>query len=400
MTKMADVRNLVEGLKPVMLMVVLQITYAGINVLLKLAVNDGMDLRIVIAYRFMFATLFIAPLALVLERNKRPKMTWSVLFQSFLCGLFGGVMSQSAFLESLALTSVTFASTMTNLTPAVTFLMAVSFRLERLNLRSVAGQVKIIGTIVAIGGAMILTLLKGAKINTGSFHVTLMHHQNNHVASVLSSSSIKSLLGALCSLGSSATYALWLIIQAKMGKSYPCYYSSTALMSLIAAILSTSFAFCLERDLTQWKLGWNIRLLTVAYAGIIVSGVMVVMMAWCLDMKGPLYVAAFNPLLLVFVAIAGFLMLDEKLYLESIIGGLLIVCGLYMILWGKGKEMENMNQLAASQNLHEIKVKSPEDDKSSPHNNNHEVDEYVSHSDRSIIQQNASEVVPDSLNKM
>ncbi|XP_054800972.1 WAT1-related protein At1g68170-like [Prosopis cineraria] len=400
MTKMADVRNLVEGLKPVMLMVVLQITYAGINVLLKLAVNDGMDLRIVIAYRFMFATLFIAPLALVLERNKRPKMTWSVLFQSFLCGLFGGVMSQSAFLESLALTSVTFASTMTNLTPAVTFLMAVSFRLERLNLRSVAGQVKIIGTIVAIGGAMILTLLKGAKINTGSFHVTLMHHQNNHVPTVLSSSSIKSLLGALCSLGSSATYALWLIIQAKMGKSYPCYYSSTALMSLIAAILSTSFAFCLERDLTQWKLGWNIRLLTVAYAGIIVSGVMVVMMAWCLDMKGPLYVAAFNPLLLVFVAIAGFLMLDEKLYLESIIGGLLIVCGLYMILWGKGKEMENMNQLAASQNLHEIKVKSPEDDKSSPHNNNHEVDEYVSHSDRSIIQQNASEVVPDSLNKM
>ncbi|XP_054803538.1 WAT1-related protein At1g68170-like isoform X1 [Prosopis cineraria] len=373
MRKLGGVGDVVEGLKPAMLMVVLQITYAGINVLYKIAVNDGMNLRILIAYRYMFATLFIAPLALFLERNKRPKMTWSVLSQAFLCGLFGGVMSQNFYLESLALTSATFASAMSNLTPAVTFLMAVSVRLERLNLRTVAGQVKIIGTIVAIGGAMVLTFFKSTKIDTGSFHITLLHHRKGQVASLLAPSSMKALLGALCSLGSSATYALWLIIQAKMSKSYPCYYSSTALMSSMAALLSTALAICLESDLTQWKLGWDVRLLTVAYAGIVVSGIMVVVMAWCVDMKGPLYVSAFNPLLLVFVAIAGSFMLDEKLYLGSIIGGMLIVCGLYMVLWGKGKEMK-MNPLVPSQSsLPEVIIvrSSPTDEKSSPQNKNH-----------------------------
>lgn len=57
-----------------------------------------------------------------------------------------------------------------------------------------------------------------------------------------------------------------LIAQAKMSERYPCPYSSTALMSLMGALLSVSYAFCVERDLSEWRLGWNIRLLTVAYA--------------------------------------------------------------------------------------------------------------------------------------
>ncbi|XP_028801002.1 WAT1-related protein At1g68170-like [Neltuma alba] len=373
MTKVADVWNVVHGLKPAMLMVVVQIAFAGVNVLYKLAVNDGMNLRVVVAYRFIFATAFIAPVALILERKKRPKMTWKVLFQAFLCGLFGGSVAQNLYLEALALTSATFASAMANLIPAITFILAVSFRLEILNLRTAAGKAKIIGTITGISGAMILTFFKGAQIDTGSFHVTLMHHRNGHVASPQSSTSSSgsnTLLGALCALGSNFSYATWLIIQTKMSESYPCHYSSTALMSLIGSIISVGFALCLERDWSQWKLGWNVRLLTAAYSGIVVSGAMVVVMAWCVHMRGPLYVSAFNPLLLVFVALAGCFMLDEKLHLGSVIGGVLIICGLYVVLWGKGKEMKKMNQLVPSQSLHEIIVTSPTEDKCAPHNNN------------------------------
>lgn len=65
---MKDVCNVVQGLKPVLLMVMVQITFAGVNVFYKLAVNDGMSLRVVVAYRFVFATVFIAPLALIVER--------------------------------------------------------------------------------------------------------------------------------------------------------------------------------------------------------------------------------------------------------------------------------------------------------------------------------------------
>jgi len=60
--------NVVQGLKPTLLMVMVQIAFAGVNVLYKLAVNDGMSLRIVVAYRFVFATAFIAPIAFIVER--------------------------------------------------------------------------------------------------------------------------------------------------------------------------------------------------------------------------------------------------------------------------------------------------------------------------------------------
>ncbi|KAG6579710.1 WAT1-related protein, partial [Cucurbita argyrosperma subsp. sororia] len=75
--------------KPALLMLLVQSVFAGVNVLYKLAVNDGMNLMIMIAFRFVFASLFMLPLAFFLERNKRPKMTCSILFYGFLCGLFG-----------------------------------------------------------------------------------------------------------------------------------------------------------------------------------------------------------------------------------------------------------------------------------------------------------------------
>ncbi|XP_054800475.1 WAT1-related protein At1g68170-like [Prosopis cineraria] len=390
---MVDVQDdMVHRLKPAVLMVASQIAFAGLLVLYKLAVNDGMNLRVIIAYRFIFATLFIAPLAFILERNKRPKMTWTILFHAFLCGLFGGVLSQNLHLEALALESATFASAVSNLVPAITFIMAVSFRLERLNLRTAAGKAKIIGTIIGISGAMILTLFKGKEINTGFFHITLLHHHKRHVSSSHSSSG-KSLLGALCGLGSCFTYALWIIIQTKMSESYPCHYSSTALMSLMGSLLSIASALCLERDWTQWKLGWNIRLLTAAYAGVVVSGIMVAVTTWCVHMRGPLYVSTFGPLLLVLMAFPGSFMLDEKLHLGSIIGGVMVICGLYVVLWGKDKEMKKMNHqlIVSSESLHdELKVtRSPAEDKICPYN---DVEVFR---DRDHPTENASEVVHD-----
>ncbi|OMO92041.1 mtn21-like protein, partial [Corchorus olitorius] len=64
---MGQIVNILHGLKPAMLMVVVQIVFAGVNVLYKLAANDGMNLRVIVAYRFIFATAVMVPLALILE---------------------------------------------------------------------------------------------------------------------------------------------------------------------------------------------------------------------------------------------------------------------------------------------------------------------------------------------
>ena len=65
---MDKICNVVHGFKPTILMLIVQTAFAGVNVLYKLASNDGMNLRILVAYRFIFAAAFIVPVALFVER--------------------------------------------------------------------------------------------------------------------------------------------------------------------------------------------------------------------------------------------------------------------------------------------------------------------------------------------
>lgn len=89
-------------------------------------------------------------------------------------------------------------------------LFDITFSMERLNLRTAGGKAKIIGTVTGIGGAMVMTFVKGVEIGT-SFHVNLLHHKNG--ANPHASSGGRTVLGALCALAGVISYALWLIIQ-------------------------------------------------------------------------------------------------------------------------------------------------------------------------------------------
>lgn len=51
-----------------------------------------------------------------------------------------------------------------------------------------------------------------------------------------------------------------------MSEKFPWHYSIAALTSATASILSVIFALSTERDWSQWKLGWDFRLLTAASA--------------------------------------------------------------------------------------------------------------------------------------
>ncbi|KAL6513161.1 hypothetical protein OROGR_020647 [Orobanche gracilis] len=346
--------DMIHGLKPTMMMVSVQITLAGVNIFYKMAGNNGFSLRVLIAYRFLFATATVVPLALIFERKNRPKLTWKIAFQAFICALFGGSMAQNLYAESLVLTSATFVAAMSNLIPAMTFILAIFFRLERLGLTTVAGKAKVVGTVLCIGGAMVLTFYKGCEVKIWSTHFDLIHEYQQspggHVA-VAHHSPNNSILGPLLALACCFTISLSYIVQAKMTDTYPCHYSSTALIAISGSIQAVIFALCMEKDWSQWKLGWNIRLLTVSYMGILASGIMWAFIMSCVRMRGPLFVSVFNPLLLVLVALAGSLLLNEKLHLGSVLGAAIIVCGLYSVLWGKVKEMKKITRLVPSKSF-------------------------------------------------
>ncbi|KAK9007466.1 hypothetical protein V6N11_074388 [Hibiscus sabdariffa] len=328
--QMEQIFNILHGLKPAMLMVVVQMVFAGVNVLYKLSVSDGMSFQ------------------------EEAKVNLDNTSSSILLGS----VSQNLYVVAMALTSATFVSAMTNLIPSITFIVAITIGLEKVGFGTMAGKAKVLGTLIGLGGAMVFTFCKGFEIKFGSVHLDLLHHLHHAYAPSPGShpSSVHHVLGALLALGSCTSYAIWLNIQTKMSEKYPCYYSSTALTCTMAAIQTTVVALCVEKDWSQWKLGWNIRLLTVAYSGILGSGLMISLISWCVCMRGPLYVSSFNPLLLVLVASAGAFFLEEKFYLGSIMGAMLIVVGLYVVLWGKGQETKKMKELGLSNNNGAIQV--------------------------------------------
>lgn len=263
-------------------------------------------------------------------------------------GLLGGSIFCNLFYASIEMTSPVYVSAIDNLVPAMTFVMAVLLRSEQLSLRKVSGKAKFVGTIICVTGAMIVTFYKGGHVPMWSSKIHLLHH-TTAAGSQKKLESGNFSLGIILAMISCLCYALWMVLLEKVGKDYPCHYTSAAWMSLMGSIQSTIFAFCFDHEGNQWKLGWSLRLFVVLYMGALGSGLVVILMTWCSQKMGPLFVSVFNPVTLIFVVFASAMLLHETLYVGSVLGGGIIVAGLYLVLWVKEKE-----QRASKQSIPEV----------------------------------------------
>ncbi|KAL8222713.1 hypothetical protein R6Q57_020112 [Mikania cordata] len=349
-----------QRLKATLMMVAAEVVIAAFTVSYKLAATDGMHMRVLITYRYLFASILIFPLALYLERNERPKLTWTILFQVFLCATFGGPVSQNMYAKSLVLTSATFVAAFTNLIPPFTFIVAVLFRLEKVEIGKIRGKAKVVGTLIGVGGAMLLTFYKGHQLNNVSTHFNLLHYGNRHDGNVTSAhktSSHDHIVGSILALAYSLSIAFYYMVQCKLSVNYPCHYSNTFLFSMFGFIQSLVYVALTERSQSEWKLTSNIRLFAAIFQGICsLLAVFLVMAA--VHLQGPLFVSIFNPLVLIFVAMAGFLGLQENLYVGSLLGSVIIITGLYFVLWGKSKESKRLSKLTSSESPKRMNVPS------------------------------------------
>ncbi|TVU18396.1 hypothetical protein EJB05_34491, partial [Eragrostis curvula] len=76
------------------------------------------------------------------------------------------------------------------------------------------------------------------------------------------------------------------------------------------------------------------------HQGFVVSGVSFYLQIWCMKMKGPVFVAMWTPICFVLTTFCTSFILGENVQLRSIIGGVLLVGGLYSMLWGKSIELK------------------------------------------------------------
>ncbi|KAK3024931.1 hypothetical protein RJ639_042935 [Escallonia herrerae] len=351
------------GNNPYLAVILIQTIYAGMFLLSKAAFDVGMNTFIFVFYRQAAATIFLAPVAMIFEWRSAPSLSFTTLCKILMLSLCGITLSLNLYGVALTYTSATLAAATANCLPAITFFFAVLFRMESLKMKTIPGVAKVFGIAACLLGAATIAFYRGPCLTLLQHHHLFGHRSPQHPTH--SPSKEAWVKGVFIMLLSNTCWGLWLVLQrairghislplwafhlhlvliniqnrqARVMKSYPTKLLFTTLQCFLSSIQSLIIAIAMERNSFQWKLGWNVRLLAVAYCGVVVTGVTFYLQAWVIEKKGPLFIATSTPLSLIITIFCSVFLLGEIINLGSILGGILLVGGLYGVLWGKSEE--------------------------------------------------------------
>ncbi|KAF4346531.1 hypothetical protein G4B88_016259 [Cannabis sativa] len=232
-------------------------------------------------------------------------------------------INQNIYFQGLLLSSSSMASAMANL----------------VNIRSLRSLAKILGTIVCVSGAMSMALVKGPKL------LNLPNNNDFVLGSNMSSSSNDHddwILGCIFLFGAYCCWSTWLILQVPASACCPNHLCLAAWMCFMGTIQSAIIAFFLEKDSHSWKFTTALEFGSCFFSGVFGSGVSFFVQAWVISQRGPLFSAIFNPLCTIIVTILAAIFLHEKIYTGGLVGAIGVIIGLYILLWGKAKDIKNV----------------------------------------------------------
>lgn len=325
-------------------MVGAQIAQVLLMIVSKYAIADGMSNYSFIFYSNALASLILLPLAFIFHRSaNRPPLTSIVICGVFAIGLLG-FLAQIFGYSGISYSSATLATTILNLIPGFTFILAILCRMEAVNFGSSTTQAKSIGTVVSIAGAILVTLYKGPPIIPSPLKSEISKHllvqpSNWVIGGVFLA--IDCIFASMC-----------IISQAFVLKKYPAVMVVMFSYCFVCTILSVLTSLIVEADLSTFSLQPKKRLLSILYSGIFGSAFQVTVQAWCLQRKGPLFVAMFHPVGIVISTLIGVIFLGDGFYLGSLVGSVVVVIGFYTVMWGKAKEQIMVVNTGGSSKLH------------------------------------------------
>ncbi|MCL7021851.1 hypothetical protein MKW94_028297 [Papaver nudicaule] len=309
-----------------------QIISASYIVLSKVIMVQGISSTVFLVYQFILATLFMGFLAFIFERKKMPPLTMQILGGIFLLALIGVTIAQIMLATALYFTSSTVESSVLNMIPAITFVLSLITRQEKLQLHTLWGIGKIIGTLLSISGALVLMFWRD-----GSLVETVKSSSPNDFIGMGISVSTTTVGLVMVVIGVLA-FSTWILMLEPMTRKYPAELSMTTIMFLFATLQTGIVAILLNREASQWQLKWDLELLNIVVGGALNSGLANFFVAWCAGLKGPVFVASFSPLGLLFTTILETIFLGQTMGTGSIFGSMMIVMGLYIYLWSKAQE--------------------------------------------------------------
>ncbi|KAL5213428.1 hypothetical protein ABZP36_024275 [Zizania latifolia] len=256
------------GLPVVVVMLALNVVAAVLVSLVKMAMDSGMHPLVLVTLQQLTASLFLGPIAYFKERKSRPKLTLEIFGYLFVSAALGAALRQYMIFVGLRYTTATFVTAFSNIAPVLTFLLAILTRTESLDLRTKTGISKLVGTLISLGGAMVLTFYKGVPLT----HTTPQHLHSQHHGGAASAAAAGSIsrrnwtIGTVAILGNCVCLSCWFLLHSRLAKKYPHVYSCNAFMSMFSFLQVSVVGLCTQRSISVWIVRSKFQILTVLYA--------------------------------------------------------------------------------------------------------------------------------------
>ncbi|XP_054789492.1 WAT1-related protein At5g40240-like [Prosopis cineraria] len=316
---------------PFLGMVIAILSQTGSQVVIKIAMNGGIDKYVLIFYSYALSFLLLVPFIFLFRRSQPPPLTFPSICRFFLLALFGFSATILAYV-GIDLSSPTLATALFNLVPAFTFVLALIFRMEVVDFREYRSQAKVLGTIVSIGGAFVVIFYKGPPIFKNHSAVSTYMY-------LFSSAQSNWVLGGFYCATDSFLTSLWYIYQVGSFTFFEAVIMVVVLFQIFfSTIMSAIFALIVVTDPSAWVLRLDMGLVSIFHQAVVATVIRFILCTWCVQKAGPLFCTMFKPIGIIFTVIMGALFLGDDFHLGSLVGAVIIVLGFYAVMWGKGKE--------------------------------------------------------------
>ncbi|KAF3339047.1 WAT1-related protein [Carex littledalei] len=280
-------REAVYTAAPYAVMTLRFLSAAGLMAMLQSTLDSvhGVNSVVLTVYQQLASTSVLISLTLLFDQGRR-KPSLQILSWICLIGFLQITVAELLLTSSLRYITATVQSIGLNIIPVAVFVLAVLVGREKFAWGSVYEQGKLWGVIISVVGATLVVLASDSDSSGDGGDIGA---SDEYLVGVL--------MVAVAVLILSAAY----ILVERMAIEYSSDLALSAMINLFGMIQTVIVAVLTVRDPSSWKINTDsLELIAILYGGIVVTGIFYFGQNWCIHTKGPVFVASFHPLLVVF----------------------------------------------------------------------------------------------------